>query len=63
MSAEGRWREQSGATRIEPTRVILILHPLSPAENAKVEQIRQTYKTRFGQEAVMRVDDVERVGF
>jgi hypothetical protein len=63
LSAEGRWREQTGTTRIEPTRVILTLHAPTPEENLKIEQIRAMYKTRFLQEAVLRVDDVERVRF
>jgi hypothetical protein len=63
LSAEGRWREQTGITRVEPTRVILILHEPTPEENLKIEQIRSMYKTRFSQEAVLRVDDIERVRF
>ena len=38
------------------------MHKPERTESEKIEQIRAAYKSRFAQEAVMRVDDVRREG-
>ena len=63
MPAEGRWREQSGVVRTESSRVLIILYRATPNEDRKIERIRDTYKSRFNQEAVLRVDDRADVSF
>jgi hypothetical protein len=63
IGVQGHWREQSGRDREEPSRVLILLHPRSAENDAKIEQIRSIYKTRFAQEAVLRTDEWEKVSF
>lgn len=63
LAAQGRWREQSGRLRKEASRVLVVLHPADERANRQLEEIRQLYKTRFAQEAVLRVDGIEKVAF
>lgn len=63
VNAEGRWREESGRVRVEPSRVLVIFRQAGAESERKIEEIRTTYKTRFNQEAVLRVDDAEKVSF
>ncbi|HYD00847.1 MAG TPA: DUF3574 domain-containing protein [Phycisphaerales bacterium] len=63
INAAGQWREASGTIAREPTRIIILLHEPTPQIDAKIERIRGDYKQRFNQEAVMRVDDRQRVSF
>lgn len=56
LHAEGRWRGQSQRTLRESSRVLLILRPPDPETNGRIEAIRDAYRSRFGQEAVLRVD-------
>src|SRR5262245_42688187 len=37
MLAQGRWREETGVSRKEPTRVLVILHPADEASNRMIE--------------------------
>ena len=63
LEARGQWREASGNIAHESARVLVLTHPANGEASAKIEQIRSEYKSRFGQEAVMRVDDEVKVGF
>ena len=51
--ASGQWRGSSGEILSEKSFVLSILH--SPGEEAKVAAIAARYKSRFRQEAVLRV--------
>ena len=61
LRADGQWREQSQRIAKERSRVLVIFRSRTRGDDAKIEQIRNEYKTRFAQEAVLRVDDVQRV--
>jgi hypothetical protein len=63
IRVQGHWREQTGRDREEPSRVLILLHPRSAEDEAKIELIRSIYKTRFAQEAVLRTDEWEKVSF
>ncbi|HZW06836.1 MAG TPA: DUF3574 domain-containing protein [Phycisphaerales bacterium] len=63
IDATGQWREASGTITREPTRILILLHEPSRDVDAKIERIRNDYKQRFRQEAVMRTDDRQRVSF
>jgi hypothetical protein len=56
VPAAGQW--QSGAViHREPSRVLILLRPARRDEaNARIEEIREAYKTRFNQDAVLRTD-------
>ena len=57
VAAEGAWRSaQTGETIREPTRVIRRLHKAEPAQDAALVAIAAAYKSRFEQDAVLRVD-------
>jgi hypothetical protein len=63
LAAHGQWRNQTGAIAAEESRMLVIWSPRSADIDAKVEAIRSTYKQRFDQESVMRVDGMSCVSF
>ena len=63
LTAYGQWRGRSGEIAKEPSRMLMIWHRRDVGSETEIEAIRQAYKTRFGQESVMRVDSVSCVSF
>jgi hypothetical protein len=53
--ASGQWRSASGEVIREPSYVLSLIHPDDPVPNKAVQEIIASYKTRFRQEAVLRV--------
>jgi hypothetical protein len=53
--ASGQWRSASGEVIREPSYVLNLVHPDDPVPNKAVHEIIASYKTRFQQEAVLRV--------
>jgi hypothetical protein len=53
--ASGQWRSISGEIVREPSYVLSLIHPDDPILNKAVLEIIASYKTRFQQEAVLRV--------
>ena len=53
--ASGQWRSASGQIIREPSYVLNLVHPDDPVPNKAVQEIIASYKTRFQQEAVLRV--------
>jgi hypothetical protein len=53
--ASGQWRSASGEVIREPSYVVSLVHPDDTAPNEAVQEIITSYKTRFRQEAVLRV--------
>lgn len=53
--ASGQWRSASGQIIREPSYVLSLVHPDNPVPNKAVQDIIASYKTRFQQEAVLRV--------
>ena len=53
--ASGQWRSASGQIIHEPSYVVSLLHSDDSAPNKSVQDIIAFYKTRFQQEAVLRV--------
>lgn len=51
----GHWKGDDGAAVAEPTCVLEVVHPNDPAIDAKLDEIARAYRTRFNQDAVMRV--------
>ena len=61
--AEGQWREATGEIVAEPSMVLEVYHRGTAADFAAVGEIADAYRTRFRQEAVLRVTDRVRVRF
>lgn len=56
VDAQGVYRDESRRTISERTKLVLRLHPKGAAENRAIAEIVATYKQRFAQESVLRVD-------
>jgi len=54
--AAGQWRSAEGSLTHEPSRVLNLVHDGAPDSEAAVIAIVDAYKTRFHQEAVLRVN-------
>lgn len=53
--ASGQWRSASEEAIREPSYVLSLVHPDDTASSKAVQEIIASYKTRFRQEAVLRV--------
>lgn len=54
-SASGQWRSASGQIVREPSYVVSLIHPDDSTAHRAIQEITVAYKTRFQQEAVLRV--------
>ncbi len=63
LTGYGQWRSTETGSAREKSRVVEIWYRPAADSDAKIETIRAAYKTRFGQESVMRVDGVSCVSF
>jgi Protein of unknown function (DUF3574) len=61
--AEGQWREKDGEIVREPVLVIEIFHRYDLRVDEEINAIAEAYKTRFRQEAVLRVTSPARMEF
>lgn len=61
--AKGQWKDAQGKIDKEPTKVLMLVHPDSDAEDKSVQAIIDTYKKEFHQESVMRVRNRPDVAF
>jgi hypothetical protein len=59
--AEGQWTDPRGGLVREPVMVVEILHPAGTRADAPLAEIAREYKTRFRQDAVLRVTTPARV--
>ena len=59
----GQWRDKEGRLAKEESSVLVIWHELTERANTDIETIRSTYRKRFDQESVMRVDGASCVSF
>lgn len=55
VDAAGQWRGNDGGIVHERSRVLTLAHPDDAASEASIQAIVAAYKTRFEQEAVMRL--------
>jgi hypothetical protein len=53
--ASGQWRSASGEVIREPSYVLSLLHSAGGDEDRAMQELIAVYKTRFQQEAVLRV--------
>lgn len=54
-NADGQWRGNDGAIVREGSHVLQLLHPRDARVDAAIVAIVESYKSRFRQEAVLRV--------
>jgi hypothetical protein len=63
IESTGRWKDKDSVVR-EPSRMLIVIHDGSDATSKKLDLLRETYKNRFKQESVLRVDTpADRVSF
>ena len=55
IDTHGQWRPRDGRLIREKTRLVMIVHPETAENRAKIETIRRIYEKRFGQELVLQV--------
>lgn len=64
MDAAGQWRSrQSGSIEREASKVLVIVLPGHPDDRALLDAVREAYKRRFRQEAVLLVERPACVAF
>ena len=61
--AQGQWRDTNSIIQREDSFILDLLHPDDVTSEQSVREIMTAYKTRFKQEAVLRVRDSVRVQF
>ena len=61
--ASGQWRSADGSVVREASHVLAVVHPAEPQAEANVRAIAAEYKSRFGQEAVLRTRSEACVSF
>jgi hypothetical protein len=58
LSGAGQFRDASGKTVIEGSKLLVLLYPRRDRDaNAKIESIRREYRYRFEQQSVLRSDE------
>lgn len=54
--AQGQWLGSNGKVSKEPSKALMLIHSVDAQSDAKIDALRDIYKSRFAQESVMRVD-------
>jgi len=54
VDAHGQWRDHRGRVVMEATKLLIVFHDGDAESERKLDEIVTAYKTRFGQEAVIR---------
>jgi hypothetical protein len=63
IDARGQWRNDQGHLEHEKCKIVIVFHPAEAKLAGAIEEIRAAYKSRFGQESVMRVTQEADVAF
>jgi hypothetical protein len=53
--AKGQWKDAKGKIDKEPAKVLLLVHPDSPAEDQAIQAVIERYKKEFDQESVLKI--------
>ncbi|KDE37272.1 hypothetical protein AW40_06235 [Kosakonia radicincitans UMEnt01/12] len=56
FDAQGQWLGSNGKVSKEPSKALMLIHSVDAQTDAKIDTLREIYKSRFAQESVMRVD-------
>jgi hypothetical protein len=64
LSGVGQFRDSSGTTIVEGSKLLVLLYPRSDrGASERIEQIRNDYRWQFQQQSVLRADDLSCVSF
>lgn len=63
LTGLGQWRTTHGQITRETSRVLLIWHVPGPQTEVSISGIQNSYRQRYQQDSVMRVDSVSCVAF
>ncbi|MBM4263767.1 MAG: DUF3574 domain-containing protein [Deltaproteobacteria bacterium] len=64
VAASGQFRGANGSVTREGAVFVILLYPVAETDSdARIEEIRTTYRSRFKQESVLRIDDQSCVSF
>ena len=54
LDAAGQWRGASGVIGREPSKLVILVLPGRAGDEDKLDAVRQAYRVRFAQEAVLQ---------
>ncbi len=54
LDAAGQWRGASGVIGREPSKLVILVLPGRAGDEGKLDAVRQAYRIRFAQEAVLQ---------
>jgi len=57
LEGNGQWQMRDGSLAKEKSRIVILVHPGTTDQQKKLDEIRQAYKKKFSQEAVMELDE------
>jgi hypothetical protein len=63
LDALGQYRGRDGQIKVEPTKVLLILHGPEARPRAAIQELRDLYRRLFQQESVLLIESPTRAGF
>lgn len=63
LDAAGQWRGANGVVGREPSKIVILVLPGRAGDEDKLSAVRQAYKTRFSQEAVLILTQPTCLGF
>ncbi len=63
LDGNGQWLMHDGSLAKEKSKVVVLVHPSTNEESRKLDEIRDEFKKRFSQEAVLEVDEDARIKF
>lgn len=63
LDAKGQWRNAKGVIGKEPTKILILIHPDTSAEDQAIQVLINSYKKEFHQESVMQVHSRPEVQF
>lgn len=63
LDAAGQWRGETGAIAREASKVLMIVLTGREGERADLDAVREAYKRRFRQDAVLQIERQACVGF
>ena len=63
LDGAGQWRMSDGSLAKEKSHLVIVVHSPTAHETQKLDEIREAYKQRFNQEAVLEIDEDVRIKF
>ncbi len=63
LDAKGQWKNAKGTIGKDPTKVLILVHPDTSAEDQAIPALIDIYKKEFRQESVMKIRSRPEVQF